>query len=135
MHWGGKCPHQNESVNMFKAEDSKSENNDSEEINIVLTNRNFKNDTFVQEALKLTMINNVCTKTVAGEVVQRLNVKDFSIKYKNELQTSTSNTAFKFGDDHKVYSLKKVRIPANMGRTESFIDAEIGKEKIALLLS
>ena len=54
---------------MFKAEDSKSENNDSEEINIVLTNRNFKNDTFVQEALKLTMINNVCTKTVVGEVL------------------------------------------------------------------
>ena len=69
MHWGGKCPHKNESVNMFKAEDSKSENNDSEEINIVLTNRNFKNDTFVQEALKLTMINNVCTKTVVGEVL------------------------------------------------------------------
>ena len=69
MHWGGKCSHQNESVNMFKAEDSKSENNDSEEINIVLTNRNFKNDTFVQEALKLTMINNVCTKTVVGEVL------------------------------------------------------------------
>ena len=69
MHWGGKCPHQNESVNMFKAEDSKSENNDSEEINIVLTNRNFKNDSFVQEALKLTMINNVCTKTVVGEVL------------------------------------------------------------------
>ena len=54
---------------MFKAEDSKSENNDSEEINIVLTKRNLKNDTFVQEALKLTMINNVCTKTVVGEVL------------------------------------------------------------------
>ena len=51
------------------------------------------------------------------------------------MQTSTSNTAFKFGDDNKVYSLKKVRIPAKRGRTESFIDAEIGKEKIALLLS
>ena len=72
MHWGGKCPHQNESVNMFKAEDSESENNDSEDINIVLTNRNFKNDTFVPEALKLTVINKVCTNTVAGEVVQRL---------------------------------------------------------------
>ena len=37
MHWAGKCPHRNESVNMFEVEDSESENSDSEEVNIVLT--------------------------------------------------------------------------------------------------
>ena len=36
---------------------------------------------------------------------------------------------------HKAYSFKKVRIPANMGGAECFIDAEIVKEKISLLLS
>ena len=36
MRWAGKCPHRNESVSMFEAEDSQSENSDSEEVNIVL---------------------------------------------------------------------------------------------------
>ena len=36
MHWAGKCPHQNEFVNIFEAKDSESEISDSEEVNIVL---------------------------------------------------------------------------------------------------
>ena len=36
VHWAGKCPHQNEFVNIFEAEDSESEISDSEEVNIVL---------------------------------------------------------------------------------------------------
>ena len=65
------------------------------------------------EALKLAVIHTACTKTVVGEEWYKDFVKDFPIKYKNKLQTSTSNNAFKFGDGHKVYSFKKVRIPAN----------------------
>ena len=36
MHRAGRCPHQNEFVNIFEAEDSESEISDSEEVNIVL---------------------------------------------------------------------------------------------------
>ena len=136
MHWAGKCPHQNESVNMFEAEDSESENSDSEEVNIVLlTDSDLKNDIFVAEALKLAVIDTACTKRVVREEWYKDFVKNLPIKYKNRLHTSTANTAFKFGDGHKVYSFKKVRISANMGGTECFIDVEIVKEKIPLLLS
>ena len=68
MHWAGKCPNKNESVNMFEAEDSVSKNRDSEVVNIVLrTDSNSKNDIFVAEALKLAVTDTACTKTVAAE--------------------------------------------------------------------
>ena len=121
---------------MFEAEDSESENSYSEEVNIaLLMDSNLKNNIFVAEALKLAVVDRACTKTVAGEEWYKGYVKDLPIKYKNKLQTSTSNTAFKFENGHKVYSFKKVRISANMGGTECSIDVEIVKEKIPLLLS
>ena len=136
MHWSGICPQRNKSVNMFEAEDCESENSYSEEVNIaLLTDSNLKNDIFVAEALKLAVVDRACTKTVAGEEWYKDYVKDLPIKYKNKLQTSTSNNAFKFGNGRKVYSFKKVRISANMGGTECSIDVEIVKEKITLLLS
>ena len=93
---------------MFETEDSESENSESEAVNIVLsTDSNLKNDIFVAEALKLAVIITACTKTVAGEERYKDYVKDLPIKYKNKLQTSTSNTAFKFRNGHKVYSFKK----------------------------
>ena len=53
MNWAGKCPHWNESVNMFEAKDNISENSDSEEDNIVLlTDSNLKNCIFVSKAWK-----------------------------------------------------------------------------------
>ena len=87
------------------------------------------------KALKLEVIDTACTKTVAGEEWWKFYFKDLLIKYENKLQTSTSSTAFKFGGGHKVYSFKKVRIPANMDGTECFIDIEVVEEKIRLLLS
>ena len=119
---------------MFEAEDSESEISDSEEVNIaLLTDSDWKNDISVAEALKLAVLDTACTKT-AGEEWYKVYFKDLPIKYENKLQTSTSSTAFKFGDGHKVYSFKKVRIPANMDGTECLIDIEIVEEKILLPL-
>ena len=67
-------------------------------------------------------------------VVQRLCYRSPN-KMQEQIIKRTSNTAFKFGDGHKVYSFKKVRIPANMGGTECVIDVETVREKIPLLLS
>ena len=88
MHWTGKRPHQNESVNMFEVKDNEYENSDSAEVNIVLiTDSDLKNDIFVTEVLKLAVINIACTKKVAGKEWYKDYVKDLSIKYKNKLQT------------------------------------------------
>ena len=67
MHRARKCPHRSEPVNMFKSEDSESENSDSEEVNVVLLmDSDLKNDIFVAEVLKFPVIHTACTKTVAG---------------------------------------------------------------------
>ena len=62
-------------------------------------------------------------------------VKDLSKSDKAKLQISKSSTSFKFGDGQKVRSFKKVKIPASIGSVNCYIDVEIIKEKIPLLLS
>ena len=93
MHWAGKCPHRNESVNISQENNSDSENTD-EEINIVLFTKNeSNNEIFVAEALKLAVIDTACTKAVAGEDWYNDYIIDLSKKYKEKLQILKSSTS------------------------------------------
>ena len=115
MHWAGKCPHRNESVNISQENNSDSENTD-EEINIVLfTENESNNEIFVAEALKLAVIDIACSKTVAGEDWYNDYINDILKTDKEKLQISKSSTSFKFGDGHKVRPFKKVTVPASIG--------------------
>ena len=94
---GQENVHTEMSLLMFEAEDSESENSDSEAVNIVLsTDSNLKNDIFVAEALKLAVIVTACTKTVAGEERYKDYVKDLPINirtnYKQVHQTLLLNS-------------------------------------------
>ena len=129
MNWAGKCPHQNESVNISQENNSDSENTD-EEINIVLfTENESNNEIFVVEALKLAAIDTACTKPVAGEDWYNDYISNLSKSDKEKLQISKSSISFKFGDGHKVRSFKKVKIPASIGGVKCYIDVEMIKKK------
>ena len=54
---------------------------------------------------------------------------------KIQIKSVESNTSFKFGDGHKVFSDKKVTLPANITGINCFTDIELVKERISLLLS
>ena len=129
MHWAGKCPHRNESVNISQENNSDSENTD-EEINIVLfTENESNNEIFVVEALKFAAIDTACTKPVAGEDWYNDYISNLSKSDKEKLQISKSSISFKFGDGHKVRSFKKVKIPASIGGVKCYIDVEMIKKK------
>ena len=135
MHLTRKCPHRNESVNICQENNSDSENTD-EEINIAsFTEKESNNEIFAAEALKLAVIDTACAKTVAGEDWYIDYINNLSKSDTEKLQILKLNTSFKFADGHKVRSFKKVKIPASIGGIKYYIDAEIVKEKIPLLLS
>ena len=54
---------------------------------------------------------------------------------KSQIKSVESNMSFKFGNGHKVFSYKKVTLPANIAGINCFINIELVKEKIPLLLS
>ena len=54
---------------------------------------------------------------------------------KKQVQVNSSTTGFKFGDCRKVYSTKKVQIPAMVAGKMCKIEADVIAEDIPLLLS
>ena len=99
---------------------------ESEEINIVLITEEIdKNEIFIAEASKLAVVDTACTKTVTGEECYMNYIKDLLCELKSQIKFVESNTLFKFGDGHKVFSYRKVALPANIAGINCFIDIEL----------
>ena len=84
-------------------------------LTFLFTEKESNNEIFLAEALKLAVIHTACTKTVVGEDWYNDYINDLSKSDKEKLQIPKSSTSFKFGDGHKVWSFKKVKIPASIG--------------------
>ena len=138
MHWADKYPHKSnyQSVNISEEVSSDSENeSESEQIKIVLVTEEIdKTAIFIAEASKLAVVDTTCTKTVTGEEWYMNYIKDIPCELKSRIKSVESNTLYKFGDGHKVFSYKKVALPANIASINCFIDIESVKENIPLLL-
>ena len=52
----------------------------------------------------------------------------------NQVQITKSNKLFKFDDRHQIISLSSVKIPAQIGQKNCFINTEIVDENIPLLI-
>ena len=59
----------------------------------------------------------------------------FAMFEKQSVHIHPSNTVFKFGDGHKVFSHEQHRIPAFIGKKKLFIETSVVDGKIPLLLS
>ena len=127
MHWADKCPHRNDKgIVMYVEEDENSENDSSEEINIVL---------MTEKISKSEIIDTACTKTVAGKQWFdnfKANLTKHSL---DEIQYFPKSTRFKFGDGRKVQSTMRVIFPVMLAGKYCKINAEIVDENIPLLLS
>ena len=99
-----------------------------------MTTQNQTKD-FVEEKKVKAVIDTACTKTVAGETWLENYMKNLGDTSLNQVEISESNKIFKFGDGRKVIATSKAKLPARIGNTKCFINAEIVKEKIPLLLS
>ena len=137
MHWADKCPHCNDKgTAMYVEVDENSENDSSEEINIVLmTEKIEKSEIFVAEASKSAVTDTACTKTVAGKQWFdnfKANLTKHSL---DKIQYFPSSTSFKFGDARKVQSTMKVIFPVMLAGKYCKINAEIVDENIPLLPS
>ena len=137
MHWADKCPHCNDKgTAMYVEVDENSENDSSEEINIVLmTEKIEKSEIFVAEASKSAVTDTACTKTVAGKQWFdnfKANLTKHSL---DKIQYFPSSTSFKFGDGRKVQSTMKVIFPVMLAGKYCKINAEIVDENIPLLPS
>ena len=108
----------------------------SGEINIAfMTQEIDKNEKFIAEASKIAVADTACTKPVAGEEWYMNYIKDLACELKSQTKSVEPNTSFKFRDGHKVFSYEKVTLPANIAGINCFIDIELVKVKISLLLS
>ena len=72
---------------------------------------------------------------MAGEEWYMNYIKGLPCELKSQIKYVESNTSFKFGDGHKVFSYTKVTLPVNIAGINCFIDIEFVKEKIPLLLT
>ena len=54
-------------------------------------------------------------------------IKGLPCELKSQINFLESNTSFKFGDGHKLFSSKKVTLAANIDGINCFIDTELVK--------
>ena len=80
-------------------------------------------------------LTNKCTKTVTGEKWLQDHMSSLDETLKKQVQVNSSSTGFTFGDGRKVYSRKKVQIPAMVAGKMRKIAADVIAEDIPLLLS
>ena len=133
FQWVKECPHK-------KSEHVKlTEEEHVEECNITLFAKASMSDSeiFLAESLGSAIIDTACTRTVCGEKWLENYVKALSSDQVNQvLQTEIpSCRPFRFGDGNFVYSTRKVKLPAKIGKTKCHVEAEVVKVDIPLLLS
>ena len=138
LHWAKHCQHRRiQNANIIEtSEEEESQNEyEIEDLHFVLmTTQNLTKD-FVEENKIKAVIDTACTKTVAGETWLENYMKNLDDTSLNQVEISESNKIFKFGDGRKVIATSKAKLPARIGNNKCFINAEIVKEKIPLLLS
>ena len=129
MHWADKSNYQSVNISDEVSWDTENES-ESEEINIVLLTEEIdKNKIFIAEASKLAVVDAACAKTVTGEEWYMNYIKDLLCELKSQIKSVESNTLFKFGDGHKVFSYRKVTFLANIAGVNCFIDIGLVKRK------
>lgn len=103
--------------------------------NIYLNSTNEKISNLVKETFGMAVLDSACTRTLAGEVwldvyLDTLNESDLQlVKYTN------SDRSFCFGDGVAVTAIKVAKFPVTLGGIRVYIEADIVKNDLPLLLS
>ena len=91
--------------------------------------------TLVGECLQKCILDSGCNQNVAGvewsnDYIDSLNEDD-----KRKVKTFSSNTKFKFGDGKTHSAIKKVNVPAEIGKKKVMIEYHVVNAELPLLLS
>ena len=90
---------------------------------------------FVGETLNHAVLDSGCTKTVCGASWLDSYIETLSECNRKKIVQSKSETKFKFGDGKTVSSLKSVIVPAQIGKREVSIKADVIDNELLLLLN
>ena len=134
-HWVRECPHKQE---VKLTEDQSEQFSETESVKLTLLTQKLvlsPQEVFVTEAYNTAVIDTACTKTVCGSKWLYKFVESLDEKSQKEITFHESKTPFKFGDGETKYSYQLVKLPANIGGVECFIEAEVVDCEIPLLLS
>ena len=107
------------------------------QVHITLLNGKSDKDmeSLVGECFGKALLDSACTKTVCGETwinvyLDMLNEEEMSL-----VETLDSDTKFKFGDGVEMKSIKRMKIPATLGKKRVLICTDVVKSEIPLLMS
>ena len=83
----------------------------------------------------MALLDSGCTKTVCGETWLQHYLHSLSFDEYKQIETSKSNSSFKFGDSKLVKSFKKFKIPVIIAGVQVTVTTDIVEYDIPLLLS
>ena len=87
------------------------------------------------EAMNKAVLDCGASGTVCGDVWMNCYIDSLDEKERNKIVYKVSHNKFKFGDGEKVCSQQLVKIPALIGQKKIFIETDVVKKDIPLLLS
>ena len=83
----------------------------------------------------MVLLDSGCTKTVCGETWLQHYLHSLSFDEFKQIETSNSNSSFKFGDSKLAKSFKKVKIPVIIAVVQAKFTTDVVEYDIPLLLS
>ena len=83
----------------------------------------------------MVLLDSGCTKTVCGEMWLQHYLYSLSFDEYKQIETSKSNSSFKFGDSKLVKSFKKVKIPVIIAGVQATVTTDFAEYDIPLQLS
>ena len=111
----------------------------TEQVKMVITLLNVKSDKnmegLVGECFGKALLDSGCTKTVCGVTWMDAFLDTLNDDEKKLVETSYSDTKFKFGDGIETKSIKLMKIPATLGNKRIMISTDVVESDIPLLLS
>ena len=108
-----------------------------EEINIVLMSAtpDSRQKSLIIESLNCGVLDCGCTRTVCGEFWMKEYLANLEPSDRKAVKEERSKATFRFGDGKECSSMKRLIIPAKVGRKKCLLGVEVVKAEIPLLIS
>ena len=92
-------------------------------------------DALLNECMGMAILDSGCPNTVCGEIWMENYMASLDPDAYREIVSTPSTQAFTFGDGKSVQACRRVRIPVYWDRNPGYINTDVVKAKIPLLLS
>ena len=136
-HWVGNCPDRTRSGQETYQLEEDTENLETY-YHITLFQSDYDEPQqlhgLTMEAINKAVLNCGAASTVCGDVWMKCYIDSLDEKEKDKIVYKSSNNKFKFGYGEKVCSQQLVKIPALVGQRKIFIETDVVKKNIPLLL-